>query len=233
MPRNSHRQRIHDMIRARLLAGGIGPEDRLVDHAIAAEIGVSRMPVREALLQLTHEGYLESTSRGFALPQLSPLRVAETFTLRRLLEPHAAALATQARNAQALQRMAEALATLRAAGDVAGFHRAAETFRNAWIAAIPNAELRGAIQRYSAQVQQVRFATMSSAAARTTIVDGLAALLAAFEAGDALAAADRMLRFVHEAEAAHASHAAASAPQGEPDDRDQSRNPPSHPTAAR
>ena len=213
MSRTSHRQRIHDMIRARLLAGEIAPEDRLVDHALAAEMGVSRMPVREALMQLTHEGYLDSTSRGFALPQLSSQRVAETFALRRLLEPHAAALAAQARDAQALRQMAEALAALCAAGDVAGFHRAAESFRNAWIEAVPNAELRGAIQRYSAQVQQVRFATMSDAAARKTIVDGLAALLAAFEAGDALVAADRMLRFVHEAEAAHARHPAVPDPE--------------------
>lgn len=213
MSRSSHRQRIHDEIRARLLAGEIGPEDRLVDHILAAGMGVSRMPVREALLQLTHEGYLDSTSRGFALPSLPPQRVAEIFTLRKLLEPHAAALAAQARNRQQLDEMGAALAALAAAqgrGDVAAFHRAAETFRNAWLAAVPNAELRVAIQRYSAQVQQVRFATMSDAAARATIARGLAVLLAAFEAGDALAAADRMQRFVHEAQAAHADFAAVS-----------------------
>ena len=215
MSRSSHRQRIHDEIRARLLAGEIGPGDRLVDHVLAAGMGVSRMPVREALLQLTHEGYLDSTSRGFMLPSLSPQRVAEVFTLRKLLEPHAAALAAQARDPQRLQEMRAALDALTAAqgrGDVAAFHRAAETFRNAWIAAVPNAELRGAIQRYSAQVQQVRFATMADAAARATIARGLAVLLAAFEAGDALAAADRMQRFVHEAEAAHAGFAAEPVP---------------------
>lgn len=216
MSRSSHRQRIHDEIRARLLAGEIGPGDRLVDHVLAAGMGVSRMPVREALLQLTHEGYLDSTSRGFMLPSLSPDRVAEVFTLRKLLEPHAAALAAQARDPQRLAEMRAALDALTAAqgrGDVAAFHRAAETFRNAWIAAVPNAELRGAIQRYSAQVQQVRFATMADAAARATIARGLAVLLAAFVAGDALAAADRMLRFVHEAEAAHAEDQADTTPR--------------------
>lgn len=216
MSRSSHRQRIHDEIRARLLAGEIGPGDRLVDHVLAAGMGVSRMPVREALLQLTHEGYLDSTSRGFMLPSLSPDRVAEVFTLRKLLEPHAAALAAQARDPQRLAEMRTALDALTAAqgrGDVAAFHRAAETFRNTWIAAVPNAELRGAIQRYSAQVQQVRFATMADAAARATIARGLAVLLAAFEAGDALAAADRMLRFVHEAEAAHAEDQADTTPR--------------------
>ena len=91
MSRTSHRARIHDVLRSRLLLGEIGPDTRLVDHAIAAEMGVSRMPVREALMQLVSECYLESTSRGFALPNLAPDRIAEVFVLRRLLEPHAVA----------------------------------------------------------------------------------------------------------------------------------------------
>ena len=91
MSRTSHRTRIHDALRSRLLQGEIAPDMRLVDHAIAAEMGVSRMPVREALMQLVSEGYLESTSRGFALPNLTPDRIAEVFVLRRLLEPHAVA----------------------------------------------------------------------------------------------------------------------------------------------
>ena len=60
--RPSHRQRIHDTIRTRILTGKIGAADRLVDTAIAAEMGVSRMPVREALMQLVSEGYLETVS---------------------------------------------------------------------------------------------------------------------------------------------------------------------------
>ncbi len=59
------------------------------------------------------------------------------------------------------------------------------------------------IQRYSAQVQSVRLATLTDAGARTVIEQGLATLFAAFAARDALAAADRMLRFVHQAEEAH------------------------------
>jgi hypothetical protein len=72
MSRTSHRTRIHDALRSRLLQGEIAPDMRLVDHAIAAEMGVSRMPVREALMQLVSEGYLESTSRGFRLAEPEP-----------------------------------------------------------------------------------------------------------------------------------------------------------------
>lgn len=205
MSRNSHRSRIHDALRSRLLKGEIGPDMRLVDHVIAAEMGVSRMPVREALMQLVSEGYLESTSRGFALPNLSAERIAEVFVLRRLLEPCAVACVARDRTDAQLDTMRAGLdLAVGASADVAAFHRGAEAFRNAWLEAVRNSELRHAIQRYSGQVQSVRFATLPDPAARGTIVQGLAALLHAFEAQDGPRASDLMLRFIYDAETAYA-----------------------------
>ena len=201
MSRTSHRTRIHDALRSRLLQGEIAPDMRLVDHAIAAEMGVSRMPVREALMQLVSEGYLESTSRGFALPNLTPDRIAEVFVLRRLLEPYAVAGVARDRSGGDLATLAAALALAEGAGpDVAVFHRGAEGFRNGWLQVVRNTELRQSIQRYSGQVQSVRFATLPDPLARATILAGLKALFAAFEAADGLAAQDRMLRFIYDAE---------------------------------
>ena len=201
MSRSNHRTRIHDVLRSRLLRGEIAPDMRLVDHAIAAEMGVSRMPVREALMQLVSEGYLESTSRGFALPNLTPDRIAEVFVLRRLLEPHAVAGVARDRTEADLEAMRSALALAEAAGpDVAAFHRGAEGFRNGWLQVVRNAELRQSIQRYSGQVQSVRFATLPGPEARATILAGLKALYTAFQSADGLAAQDRMLRFIYDAE---------------------------------
>jgi DNA-binding GntR family transcriptional regulator len=204
MFRTSHRTRIHEALRLRLLRGEVGPEVRLVDHAIAAEMGVSRMPVREALMQLVSEGYLESTSRGFALPNLSAERIAEVFTLRRLLEPHAVACVARDRVGDDLTAMRAELAVADGAeGDVAAFHRGAEGFRNVWLGAVRNGELRQAIQRYSGQVQSVRFATLPDPVARQTIIQGLQALLHAFAAQDGPRAADLMMRFIYDAETAY------------------------------
>ncbi|MBL9063417.1 GntR family transcriptional regulator [Tabrizicola sp.] len=201
MTRTSHRIRIHDSLRSRLIRGEIAPQMRLVDHAIAAEMGVSRMPVREALMQLVSEGYLESTSRGFALPNLTPDRIAEVFVLRRLLEPHAVAGVARDRTEADLAAMQAALAEAEGAGpDVTGFHRGAEAFRNIWVQAVRNGELRQSIQRYSGQVQSVRFATLTDPLARAATLSGLQALFKAFRAGDGLAAQDRMLRFIYDAE---------------------------------
>jgi DNA-binding GntR family transcriptional regulator len=201
MSRTSHRIRIHDALRVRLLQGEIAPGMRLVDHAIAAEMGVSRMPAREALMQLVSEGYLESTSRGFALPNLTPDRIAEVFVLRRLLEPHAVACVARDRTESLVADLRAALdATAAAGADVAAFHRGAEAFRNIWIGGVANAELRQAIQRYSGQVQSVRFATLPDPEARRTIVRGLDDLHSALAAGDGPRASDLMQRFIYDAE---------------------------------
>lgn len=206
MPRISHRQRIHDLIRSRILRGEIGPEDKLVDTALAAEMGVSRMPVREAMMQLVSEGYLEGTTRGFALARLGPERVLEVFLLRRLLEPRAASSAAQCLNDAAILELRETVETSARtlqSGDFETFYRASEKFRNVWLAAVPNSELRAAIQRYSVQVQSVRLATMRDPGAHKTIVAGQRELMVTFEKRDALAAADRILRFVIEAETSY------------------------------
>ena len=204
MSRTSHRSRIYETLRLRLLRGEVGPDVRLVDHAIAVEMGVSRMPVREALMQLVSEGYLEGTSRGFALPNLTEDRIAEIFVLRRLLEPHAVACVARDRTEADLAALHEALGVAEAAGeDVAAFHRGSEAFRTAWLGAVKNSELRHAIQRYSGQVQSVRFATLPDPVARRTIIAGLRALLEAFAAKDGPRAQDLMLRFIYDAETAY------------------------------
>src|SRR3954464_9375987 len=77
----------YDALRSRLRTGLVTPEDRMVDLEIAAQLGMSRMPVREALLQLVAEGVLVSTARGYRIPTLDPKDVMEVFELRKLLEP--------------------------------------------------------------------------------------------------------------------------------------------------
>jgi DNA-binding GntR family transcriptional regulator len=203
MSKKSYRLEIYEDVRDRIQRGEIGLDDRLVDTVIATERGVSRMPVREALMQLSHEGYLEGTSRGFALPRLTRTQILEVFELRRLLEPRAAAAATLTLTDANLKLMHEAVdraRETRVTQDILAFFRASETFRNTWVNATPNSELRQTILRYLAQVQAVRMATMRDPVVHGIIVAGQTALLSAFEARDALAAHDCMLRFVLDGE---------------------------------
>jgi len=179
--------------------GEISTTDRLIDTAIAAERGVSRMPVRDALMRLEHEGYLSATTRGFMLPNLSHSEILDVFEIRRLLEPRAAAWAAQELDQDTLDRMekavVEAESTLET-GDISLFYRASEVFRSGWLSAVPNLHLQNTIRRYLIQVQAVRIATMGDRGAHEVIVAGQKALLDAFKRRDSVAAADQMLRFV-------------------------------------
>lgn len=65
------RDKVHDVILGEIVSGRLEPGARLSDSAVADELGVSRTPVREALLRLESEGMLRSDHlRGFFVPAL-------------------------------------------------------------------------------------------------------------------------------------------------------------------
>ncbi len=205
MSRQIHRDRIYDLLVHRMQTGEVGWDEKLVDVSLAADLGVSRMPVRDALMRLTAEGFLISTTRGFMLPRLSAQEVLEVFELRRLLEPRAVALAAQVMTAPVLAEMensVEDAAKALTAGEAATLFRASEQFRKAWLSVVSNRALVESIRRYFVQVQNVRLITMSDPATLEVIVAGQRDLLAAFRTRDAVGAADRMLRFLIEGELA-------------------------------
>jgi DNA-binding GntR family transcriptional regulator len=69
------REGIHSLLRERIIKGDLLPGSRLEAVQLAAELGVSRTPVREALLGLEVEGSVESDpNHGFFVGQLSRKR---------------------------------------------------------------------------------------------------------------------------------------------------------------
>jgi DNA-binding GntR family transcriptional regulator len=96
-------------IREKILNGVYPPGSALLQDVIAAEFGVSKIPVREALVQLRAEGLVDVFShRGFQVRPLSAVEVDEVFRLRLQIEPQAAA--EGARRAQPQDREAAQLA---------------------------------------------------------------------------------------------------------------------------
>lgn len=77
-----------------LLSGRFRPGDRLVENDLAALLGVSRSPIREALTELGQSGVVErEPGRGCRIRQWSRTDLEELFAVRALLEGYAARLA--------------------------------------------------------------------------------------------------------------------------------------------
>lgn len=199
----SLRRQIYQDLRERLRRGEFQTDDRLVDVEIAKAAGVSRMPVREALLQLTIEGHLVSTTRGFALPDLTDEDVADIFEVRKLLDPRAAANATRDLTDEGLARLRAAVERSKraqAAGSFAEMSEANIDFRETWIGALRNRRLAATIMRFTDQAHVVRRDTLIDPDIQKIVVNGLVSILDAFERRDASAAMDRMHAFTIEAE---------------------------------
>ncbi|MFG3044992.1 GntR family transcriptional regulator [Streptomyces sp. NPDC048241] len=120
-PLGSVRERVLAALRQDIIAGRLGPGDRLVERELAERYGVSRVPVREAIRALVGEGFvLFESARRTVVRRLTPDDVRELFELREALEVYAAGLAAARATPEALERLRELLAeaaTATAAGE--------------------------------------------------------------------------------------------------------------------
>lgn len=77
------------ILRQRILSGAYAAGDFLRQEALAQELGVSRIPIREALTLLEAEGFVvREQYRGYVIPRLSLREIEEIYTLRSMLEPY-------------------------------------------------------------------------------------------------------------------------------------------------
>jgi DNA-binding GntR family transcriptional regulator len=79
-------------LRNRILAGTYAPGSALRQDTLASEFGTSKIPVREALVQLQSEGLVDIfPNRGFQVRPLAATELEEVFSLRLQIEPGAVA----------------------------------------------------------------------------------------------------------------------------------------------
>ncbi|MFC7398366.1 GntR family transcriptional regulator [Chelatococcus sp. GCM10030263] len=85
---------VAEIIRERIIVGHYGRGDKLKQADLAAELGVSITPVREALLMLEAEGYVRGLPhKGLLVPEFIPGQLREIFELRVMLERELTAVA--------------------------------------------------------------------------------------------------------------------------------------------
>jgi DNA-binding GntR family transcriptional regulator len=122
--RTSLRDQVLRAIRNGLVTGQIVPGVVYSAAALAAELGVSNSPVREAMLALVDEGLMEVVpNRGYRPVTLTAADTAEIIQLRELLEVPAVGLAAEGDISDvhaALEDLVGVIEQTAAAGDIAG-----------------------------------------------------------------------------------------------------------------
>jgi DNA-binding GntR family transcriptional regulator len=187
---------VYDSLRALVMAGGIGEEERVAESYLARELGVSRTPVREALQRLEGDGLVMAQGRGIRLRTLRANELAQLYSARAALEGWAAHEVAQrvARGEVAPAQLAT-LGTLAgdahmltSSGDLTRAVEANRAFHEAIVALADNAVISETLRRWWDQIVISTRRSLKSPARIHQVQSEHDALLLAVRAGDSAAA---------------------------------------------
>ena len=191
---------IRDEVLAAILRGEFRPGDRITEPTIASRLGVSRVPVREALRELEAMGLLESRKHaGMLVRQLSPRETAELYELRSVLDAYAGRIAGARADPAFVALLEKRLAAMDAAAqrkDLLAYYEANVHFHWDIMQACGNSQI---IAVYQGAVQKLHLARLRNLATDVGILNSLTehhAMVDAIRAGQAELCAQLMANHV-------------------------------------
>lgn len=179
-------QQVHDWLYGCVLRGDLLPGARLSETEIAAQVGLSRQPVREAFIRLAAEGLAEiRPQRGTYIGCISVQAVLSARLIREAVEADLARIvATTRPDLSAMEAQLDAQDRAHAAGDVPGFIQADDLFHRAMAEAAGHPAVWQDLDRLKAQMNRLRHLAMRVFDRSDTIAQHRA-ILDALLAGDA------------------------------------------------
>ena len=174
---------VHAVLREQILTGALPRGSRLPQETIAAELGVSRTPLREALRRLAGEGLVTlQPNHGATVSGVDFNDMNAAWVARLAIEPFAARLAAERRDAGELERMATAIAEQRAALHPADALDSNREFHLALVAASGNDHLTHFAELL--WVTRISFAIYAAQASESDGVEALGRRARAYPRGD-------------------------------------------------
>lgn len=141
----------YEQIKESILTGSLRPGDRLNTRILAERLGISEIPVREAIKQLEAEGLVVVVPHvGATVTAFSATDVLELYQILAILEPSVTALSVPHFSEAALQRLVEVGKTMdaaMAAGDVEAYGRLNREFHFTIYSACPNRRLQALVHQ--------------------------------------------------------------------------------------
>ncbi|HEX7744987.1 MAG TPA: GntR family transcriptional regulator [Micromonosporaceae bacterium] len=194
--RNSLRDQALTAIRHALITGQIVPGVVYSAASLAAELGVSNSPVREAMLALVDDGLMEAVpNRGYRAVALTATDLAEIAQLRLFLEVPAAGLAADAGvgdRLSELEELVEVIEQTAADGDVAGNLDADRRFHLRLVEACGNRRLTDQVARLRDQTRLYNLRNLAESGALVASAAEHRPLLAAIAGHDRTTAEELM-----------------------------------------
>jgi DNA-binding GntR family transcriptional regulator len=187
---------VAEAIRRAILAGQFRPGERLVERDLAAQLHVSKTPVREALKALARSGLVTTHAyRGTEVRAVTRELVEQIYQLRALLEPEAVRQAVPRHTDASLDEMREALAAAAPAGergDLVELTLANRRFHELLYGPCANTLLRSLLDDLRDQVALISVAGWRQRHTWSTEANEHRGILEAVERRDADLAAERM-----------------------------------------
>jgi len=187
------RDDVHRRVRDAIVDGTLGPGEQLRDHELAAWLGVSRTPVREALLRLQQAGLVAALpGRSTTVASLDTRAARDAQAVVAQMHRLAVHDAVGQLTADDLARMRAANARFRAAleaGDADGALAADDELHGIPVAAAGNAALAAVLDQFTPVLRRVERLRFSSLSGRGSVALH-ARLIDLCEAGDREAAAE-------------------------------------------
>ncbi|CAB4965550.1 MAG: FCD domain-containing protein [Actinobacteria bacterium] len=178
-------------LRRAISTGELAPGQQLVQESLAERLGVSRVPLREALQVLEGEGQVvHEPHRGYFVTELSLADLVEVYHLRSVLEAEAARTAvpllTDA-DVESLQRLVDAVNTASGRGDIAAMIGANRAFHLALVDAARMPRLSRLVSSLWDATDVYRSVYYGSAPNRERVDHEHAAIMAAIRSRDVAA----------------------------------------------
>lgn len=191
-PRVLLRDLAHQRILGAIIDGTFTPGEKLNDNDLAAWLGVSRTPVREALAELGRQGLVEaSPGKQTVVTPIDPVVVSEAARIVAALHAFACEEAADHLSPEIIQKLTNANASFALALDTEDPNialTADDAFHNILVNASGNSLLAQTLETLMPYLRRAEHAHFSSTAARASI-EGHAAIIRALADGDAAAAA--------------------------------------------
>jgi DNA-binding GntR family transcriptional regulator len=147
-------------LRERIVDGRLPAGERLNEVHLAASLGVSRTPLREALGRLTAEGALTTSPRlGFFVRPLTAEEFRQIYPIRALLDPEALRLAGIP-SRERIAALEKRNAGLRGAQDADGVISRDDAWHLELLAGCPNRVLVGLIEQFMRTTRRYEIAYM-------------------------------------------------------------------------